>query len=168
MILTGSAIEKALESGDITISPYEKSLLRPNSYRYRLGPTLKGFTGLDAQGNQQFESIPIPPEGYVLEPGIMYLGNTLETIGSSKYAMSLIGKNSMGRRGLFLQVAANLLHTTSCHQVTLELVATLPLRLYAGMVIGQVSFWDNLGQLAVVPSAYSSINEPHESLIKVG
>lgn len=163
MILTGSSISEAVESGDIFLQPFDRSMVNPNSYNYRLGSTLRCFEGYEGD-KSLFKTIVIPDEGYVLDPHQMYLGNTLEVIGSKKYAMSLIGRSSLGRLGLFLQISANLGHTTSCHQWTLEIVAVHPIRLYAGMKIGQVSFWNNCGHLIPSEFTYATYNEPQQSV----
>lgn len=54
--------------------------------------------------------------------------------------MSLIGRSSTGRLGLFLQVSADLGHTGAEHKWTLELVAAKPIKIYPNMIIGQISF----------------------------
>ncbi|MBU0530978.1 MAG: deoxycytidine deaminase [Candidatus Uhrbacteria bacterium] len=162
MILTGTRITEEMQAGNITIEPFTTDQINPNSYNYRLGSTLKVFDYFDGR-KSIFNEIEIPIEGYVLEPGQMYLGHTKEIIGSSKYAMSLIGRSSIGRYGLFLQVSANLGHTTSEHRWTLELVASLPIKLYPGMIIGQVSFWNNLGTVTKYGGRYGHLNQPQES-----
>ena len=163
MILTGTAIENAQMEGDICISPFAPSQLNPNSYNYRLGKHLKVFKETK-NGRPVFNDIELPDSGYVLQPHTMYLGHTKEIIGSKKYAMSLIGRSSMGRLGLFLQVSANLGHTTSCHQWTLELVAAKPIRLYPNMIIGQVTFWDNQGEIYDHPFTYANFSLPTEQI----
>lgn len=163
MILTGKEIARQYEMGNIYLDPFTPDAVNPNSYNYRLGPRLKAFERLDSKGQPVFRDVDIPDEGYVLQPGSMYLGHTLETIGSDQFAMSLIGRSSIGRLGLFLQVSANLGHTTSCHQWTLELVCIRPIRLYAGMSIGQVSFWRNQGEIGTYEGAYGKNNQPTES-----
>jgi len=162
MILTGSKILEEVKAGNIFIDPFLEEQINPNSYNYRLGSTLKVFTGFDGE-KSLFQEIEIPEKGYVLEPGRMYLGHTKEIIGSSKYAMSIIGRSSMGRYGLFLQVSANLGHTTSCHKWTLELVAAHPIKLYSGMKIGQISFWCNQGSVKEYNGKYGFLNYPQES-----
>jgi len=162
MILTGSKIKEEVARGTIKISPFSEEQVNPNSYNYRLGPILKVYKGFDGE-KSLFEEILIPEEGYILQPGQMYLGHTKEIIGSSTYAMSLIGRSSMGRYGLFLQVSANLGHTTSEHQWTLEMVAALPIRVYPGMIIGQVSFWCNFGAVVEYGGRYGRLNSPQES-----
>lgn len=165
MILTGSEIEGAIKQGDIEISPFVSTHINPNSYNYRLGHKIKKWVGQDKKQNR-FETISLTEEGYVLDPHTMYLGHTYETIGSKKYAMSLIGRSSLGRLGMFLQISANLGHTTSCHKWTLEIVAVKPIRIYPGMKIGQVSFWENQGEVAPHKFTYANYNEPQESMVR--
>ena len=162
MILTGTKIKEGVKKGNITIEPFSLEQINPNSYNYRLGSVLKVFERFD--GNRSiFREIKIPPEGYVLESGKMYLATTKEIIGSSKYAMLLIGRSSMGRYGLFLQCSANLGHTSSKHKWTLEIVAAIPISLYSGMIIGQVSFWKNYGLVKKYCGRYGFLNHPQES-----
>lgn len=163
MILTGVEIIKAVAKGDIILSNFDKNQVNPNSYNYRLGQVLKRFVCFD--GNKSiFENIIIPQTGYMLEAGKMYLGHTDEVIGSNKYAMSLIGRSSIGRLGLFLQVSADLGHTTSVHQWTLELVAAKPIIIYPKMKIGQITFWDNSGEFYQHKFTYANYNNPHEAV----
>ncbi len=162
MILTGSKIVEEVIAGGIVIAPFYEDQINPNSYNYRLGSKLKIFDGFDGE-RSVFKEIEIPEDGYILEPGRMYLGHTEEIIGSFKYAMSLIGRSSMGRCGLFLQVSANLGHTTSEHKWTLELVAAKAIKLYHGMKIGQVSFWKNFGDVEKYSGKYGFLNHPQES-----
>ncbi len=163
MILTGSAIKNAYKNGDITLSPFDEEQINPNSYNYRLGKILKVYDKT-VNGLPVFKDIVLQKEGYVLKPHTLYLGHTKEVIGSKKYAMSLIGRSSMGRLGLFLQVSANLGHTKSCHQWTLELVAAMPIRLYPEMIIGQVTFWDNCGFFYDHPFTYGKFNCPTQQI----
>jgi len=159
VILTGNEIQRMRENGSLVIEPFDVRQINPNSYNYRLGPML-GVPKQDQNGKVNFDFIDIPEEGYVLQPQIAYLGHTLETLGSDRYAMSLIGRSSLGRLGLFLQVSANLGHTGSCHQWTLELVSVKPFRIYPRMRIGQISFWLNDGEPLLYKDGYSLHNGP--------
>lgn len=163
MILTGKEIEKSVKNGDIFLSPFDKKQINPNSYNYRIGNKIKVYTGFN-NGTAIFKEKTIPKEGFLLKQGIVYLANTKEVIGSKKYAMSLIGRSSLGRMGLFLQISANLGHTTSKHKWTLELVASIPFILYPNMKIGQVSFWSNKGELKPDKFTYANFNTPQEAL----
>ncbi|MGW3043800.1 dCTP deaminase [Kitasatospora sp. NPDC001159] len=164
MILTGEAIRRFIAQGHIVFSPYDPAAVNPNSINYHLGRGLKVFD--DHTGT--WLEMKLPDEGFVLEPHRMYLGHTEETIGSTLFAMRLIGCSSNGRRGLFLQLSADLGHTTSCHRWTLEIVAALPIRIYPGMVAGQVSFWHNTGLIQPSSATYARFNHPCESQMLIG
>jgi dCTP deaminase len=158
MILTGSEIKKYLRNGDIVISPFNEEQLNPNSYNYRLGDVL---TYKEDSG--EYKTIKLPEEGFILYPNRVYLGHTFEVLGSRKCAMSLIGRSSTGRLGLFLQVSADLGHTGAEHKWTLELVAAKPIKIYPNMIIGQISFWENYGEATLYEEGYSSYSEPQIS-----
>ncbi len=158
MILTGHEIEKQRTEGGLTIEPFNAPRLNPCSYTYRLGPQL-GVPHIVGE-EVTFRTINIAPEGYVLLPSRMYLGHTLEILGSDQFAMSLIGRHSLGRLGLFLQVSANLIHVGAKHQITLELVAALPIRLYPGMEIGEISFWETQGERRGYEGGYAAHSAP--------
>ena len=162
MILTGTEIRTQVENGRIHIEPFQEDCLNPNSYNYHLGSRLVHILSLDVNhGNRsREEEIVIPPSGFVIEPGELYLGNTMEKIGSEYFTTSLIGRSSMGRLGLFLQISANLGHQTVCHQWTLEIRSCLPLRIYANQIIGQVSFWKPHGETFAYRGYYANYNRP--------
>lgn len=168
MILTGNQIEKERKAGRITIEPFECSMVNPNSYNYRLAETLYKVKEdvIDSKKPTSYEKIVIPKEGYVLQPGILYLGSTMEVIGSDTYSMQLIGRSSVGRLGLFLQVSAPLGHIGTSHCWTLELKSVQPLRVYPRMKIGQVSFWCVSGENNLTyDSKYWKYTKPHISEI---
>ncbi|MBX7066816.1 MAG: hypothetical protein K1X28_06260 [Parachlamydiales bacterium] len=143
MILTGSEIEKQVSSGKIHISPFLKGQVNPNSYNYRLSASLLEIVDpiIDPVEKNQLREIEMPEEGYLLYPKRLYLGCTFEEIGSSEYVPTLIGRSSLGRLGLFLQITADLGQLGTCHSWTLELKVVQPLVVYPRMVIGQVCFW---------------------------
>lgn len=148
MILTGQAISEAVLLGEIVFTPFNEQALNPNSINYRLGPTLRHFTTtmIDARHEPDMTNEEIPQEGIVLHPGKTYLGTTLEIIGSDFYVPSLIGRSSLGRLGVFLQVSADLGNLGAIHRWTLEIVVCQPIRIYPGMVVGQVTFWSPFGE----------------------
>ncbi|WP_428510415.1 dCTP deaminase [Roseateles sp.] len=169
MILTGQEIRRQVESGRITIDPFRLDQLNPNSYNYRLGATLLAPVDRpDDPGCYDYVEHLIPEGGYELAPGKTYLGHTVEVLGSDEFAMSLIGRSSIGRLGLFLQVSANLGHIGSCHAWTLELVAARPIILYPGMRIGQISFWTASGEADLYRHGYSRFNRPQCSKESAG
>lgn len=143
MILTGNKIREEVNNKNINIEPYEEKLLNPNSYNYRLSNIIyevKDNT-IDPRIKTNIKKIELSEDGYVLMPNKLYLASTYEKIGSSKYVTQLIGRSSVGRLGLFLQVTAPLGHVGCNHCWTLELRVVQPLKIYPRMKIGQVTFW---------------------------
>ena len=143
MILSGLKIKEEVLNKNIDIEPYCDELLNPNSYNYRLADVIYEIKDdiIDPAKKTNIKKIKIPKEGYILKPNKLYLGSTYEKIGSSKYVTQLIGRSSVGRLGLFLQVTAPLGHVGCNHCWTLELRVVQPLKVYPKMRIGQVSFW---------------------------
>jgi dCTP deaminase len=144
MILTGSAIDRACRCGDIEIAPFAAEHLNPNSYNFTLGKTLVEVES--ANPYHLGKPIRLKSSGFVVEPGHLYLGSTAEQIGSKRYVTTLLGRSSIGRLGLFLNVSADLGHAGCDSEWTLELTVVQPLRLYPGMAIGQVAFWEQTGE----------------------
>lgn len=163
MILTGTEIIKELNKGNINIFPFMEAQVNPNSYNYRLGDKIKIIKVKTEK--LVFKEVSIPSTGLLLKKNHTYLANTFEVIGSKRFAMSLIGKSSIGRLGLFLQISANLGHTTSNHKWTLELHPLMDFIVYPKMGIGQVSFWTNRGNPHKYNGVYGRYNNPQEYLV---
>ena len=147
MILTGLEIKKNIENGNIHISPFDESFLSTNSYDYRIDTKLIELLDVpvDPKKSSRQREVNFSEEGYVLSPNKTYLANTYEEIGSDVFVPSLIGKSSLGRLGLFLQITADLGNLGAKHRWTLELKAIQPVKIYPMMVIGQVTFWKTFG-----------------------
>ena len=94
MILGKNKIEEAIRKGDIVITPFKEDRLNPNSYNVHLSNILKEYDNrhvLDPKQNNSNLCITtiIPKEGYVLKPGILYIGSTVETIASDKFISAI-------------------------------------------------------------------------------
>lgn len=166
MILTGSEIEKEVISGAITIKPFSRTAINPNSYNYRLGNLIYEINDrvIDPRKKAKTTVHKLTKNGFVLLPNRLYLGHTAEVIGSSRYVTSLIGRSSVGRLGLYLQITADLGQLGAAHQWTLELKTVQPLRVYPGMKIGQISFWETEGEIQPhYNSGYTNFNTPEPS-----
>ncbi len=109
MILSGQAIIHARERGDLLLEPFDVAGVNPNSYNYHLGPTI---IEIDQERSIR-EEAEIPRVGIVLLPGRLYLGSTHERIGSEKLVITLLGRSSVGRLGLYLNVTADIGHIGS-------------------------------------------------------
>lgn len=147
MILTGPEIKKQVLKNRIHIKPFNENNLNPNSYNYHFDTNLLEITDypIDPKKCSSFRKLEFNKDGYILLPNRVYLGNTFEEIGSDHYVTTLIGRSSMGRLGLFLQITADLGHLGAKHRWTLEMKVVQPLRIYPMMSIGQVSFWCTSG-----------------------
>jgi len=163
MILTGLEIIKQVREGAIQIDPFSADQVNPNSYNYRLGRFIievNNEAPLDPTLENTQDSIEMPESGFLVRPNRFYLSHTYEKIGSKKFVPMLIGRSSIGRLGLFLQISADLGNLGAYHQWTLELFSVQPVRVYPGMVIGQVSFWATEGQLATYSGSIGFHNGP--------
>ncbi|MFB7897527.1 dCTP deaminase [Streptomyces xiamenensis] len=159
MILTGAAITEAVRTGDIVVDPFDSARVNPNSYNYRLGAEIHEVV-TSGEAVPAARHVPlVPHEGRcLLRKGHLYLGHTLERIGSRRYVTSLIGRSSIGRLGLFVQLSADLGHQGAVHRWTLELLPAMDIYVYPGQVIGQVSFWNIQG----VPAPYAGWYGRHD------
>lgn len=160
MILTGSAIEAAVIAGDITIDPFDPERLSANAYDWRLGATLRVCAmDLDAAAPTPFTEVTIPESGYVLEPGVLYLGVTLERTASDRYAQMLNGDRVTGRLGIWVHVSAPLGHVGHTIRWTLEIRAVRRVRIYPGMTFGKVIFLRTYG----ASSSYQQLGRKYTS-----
>jgi len=115
----------------------------PNSYNVRLGSSMLTYTApvIDAHRPNPTRRIEIDPGGYVLDPTELYLGHTLEEVGSDTFVPLLFGRSSVGRLGLFVEITAPIGDIGFHGQWTLMLSPVRPLRVYPGMKIGQIMFF---------------------------
>ncbi|MFJ6517482.1 dCTP deaminase [Streptomyces filamentosus] len=165
MILTGPEITAAARDGRLTISPFEPDQVNPNSYNVRLGPTLLTYTApvIDAHQPNPTTTVEIGQNGYVLQPGELYLGHTLEQVGSDTFVPLLFGRSSVGRLGLFVEITAPIGDIGFHGQWTLMLSAIRPLRVYAGMKIGQIMFFVSTGDVDLYAGKYQAADGPQPS-----
>ncbi|MBW1598384.1 dCTP deaminase [Streptomyces sp. JJ38] len=165
MILTGPEIIKSTNSGRIRISPFNTDQVNPNSYNVCLGEALVTYSDpvIDAYHPNATEAVKIDADGYVLQPGELYLGHTVEEVGSDHYVPLIFGRSSVGRLGLFVEITAPIGDIGFHGQWTLMLSAVRPLRVYPGMKIGQIMFFDTLGDVELYSGKYQGAVGPQES-----
>ncbi|WP_435192292.1 dCTP deaminase domain-containing protein [Streptomyces sp. bgisy126] len=169
MILTGTEIERERTNGRITIEPFTPEQVNPNSYNFRLGKTLRVYQEmpLDARRTNDFEEIEIPDDGYVLEPGRLYLAHTVETLGSEHYAPTFAARSSVARLGLFINLSASLGDIGYTGQWTLQLYSMNRVRVYPGINIGQMMWWRPQGKIVLYDGKYQGSVGPRSSDIHV-
>jgi dCTP deaminase len=149
MILSDVTILNSIKEGKIVIEPFRRESLGTNSYDVHLGETLAVYKDrvLDAKKHNQVEYFTIPAEGIVLEPGTLYLGVTEEYTESHEAVPFLEGKSSVGRLGIDIHATAGKGDVGFCNTWTLEISCVQPVRVYAGMPIGQLIYFSVEGSI---------------------
>ena len=143
MILTDVKIKEAIEKGEILIEPYRPACLGTNSYDVHLGKYLAVYESqvLDAKSHNTVNHFEIPEDGFVLQPGELYLGVTEEYTETHTTVPFLEGKSSIGRLGIDIHATAGKGDVGFCNTWTLEISCVKPVRVYAGMPIGQLIYF---------------------------
>lgn len=151
MILSDTDILQAIDNGDIVIEPYRREYLGTNSYDVHLGEWLATYDDevLDARRHNEITKFRIPDEGYILDPARFYLGVTLEYTETHKHVPFLEGKSSIGRLGIDIHATAGKGDVGFCNHWTLEISVKQPIRVYAGMPVGQLIYFATSGVVEV-------------------
>ena len=151
MILSDLHILDEIKLGTIKIEPYNRDCLGSNSYDVHLGKVLATYSEhiLDAKKHKQIESFEIPEEGFVLYPHIFYLGVTQEYTETHAHVPFLEGKSSTGRLGIDIHATAGKGDVGFCGHWTLEISVKQPVRVYAGMPVGQLIYFPVDGEIEV-------------------
>ena len=149
MILSDERILQEIEKGTIKIEPYNRECLGSNSYDVHLGHWLATYKDhlLDAKKHNKIETFEIPEDGYVLYPNVFYLGVTLEYTETLKHVPFLEGKSSVGRLGIDIHATAGKGDVGFCNFWTLEISVKKPVRIYPGMPVGQIIYFEIDGEL---------------------
>lgn len=151
MVLSDRTILEELASGRLVIEPFDESLLQPSSVDLRVANEFRVFHNnrrayidVRAENDDLTEIVAIPDgEAFILHPGEFVLGSTLERVAlPDDLVARLEGKSSLGRLGLLIHSTAGYIDPGFDGTITLELsnVARLPISIYPGMAIGQISY----------------------------
>lgn len=152
MLLSDRDIRAETDAGRVVLDPWDPEMVQPSSVDVRMDKWFRLFDNhkypvIDPAADQPDLTRLIevePEEGFVLHPGEFVLGSTLETITlPDDLAARVEGKSSLGRLGLLTHATAGFVDPGFSGHVTLELsnVATLPIRLWPGMKVGQLCFF---------------------------
>ena len=149
MILTDQMILEAIQAGRIVIEPYRPSCLGSNSYDVHLGKWLGIYKDsvLDAKVHNEIDLVEIPDEGIILQPHEFYLGVTEEYTESHDHVPFLEGKSSIGRLGIDIHATAGKGDIGFCNTWTLEISVKKPVKVYRGMPIGQLIYFEVSGDV---------------------
>ena len=152
MLLSDRDILAEIDAKRIGVEPYDESMIQPSSIDIRLDRYFRVFENhryphIDPSVEQADLTREVEPEGdepFILHPGEFVLGSTYEVCSlPDDIAARVEGKSSLGRLGLLTHATAGFVDPGFSGHVTLELanVATLPIKLYPGMKIGQLCFF---------------------------
>lgn len=142
MILSGKEIIRQMKKGNIQIDPFDERLINPNSCNLRLSPELVCYkdSQLDMKKQHEVEHIIIPDDGYVIQPGKLYLGRTVEYTITEKFVPMLEGRSSMGRLGIFIHVTAGFGDVGLKGYWTLEINCIQPVKIYPHVAVCQIFY----------------------------
>lgn len=174
MILTDSEVLKAIEKREIVIEPFRRECLGPNSYDVHLSEhaashvlvaygfgseeeenasqlsfedLLRRARPLDVKWENEVRHFDIPPHGFVMRPGVLYLCSTEEYTETHAHVPYVDGRSSVGRLGISIHLTAGRGDVGFCGHWTLEITVVHPVRVYPGMPIGQITFHEVVGQV---------------------
>ena len=152
MLMSDRDIKAAIDSKRVVLEPFDPDMVQPSSIDVRLDRYFRVFENhryphIDPAEDQPDLTRLVEPAGdepFVLHPGEFVLASTYEvvTLGNDLSAR-LEGKSSLGRLGLLTHSTAGFIDAGFSGHLTLELsnVATLPIKLWPGMKIGQLCFF---------------------------
>src|SRR4051795_7273568 len=151
MVLSDRSIRAEIEAGRVVIDPYDETLVQPSSIDVRVDRRFRVFQNsrypyIDVRQPMEDLTELVKVEGdepFILHPGEFVLGQTLERVTlPDDLVARLEGKSSLGRLGLLIHSTAGFIDPGFGGNITLELsnVANLPITIYHGMPIGQISF----------------------------
>jgi dCTP deaminase len=152
VLLSDRDILAEIAAKRILLEPYDEAMVQPSSIDFRLDRFFRVFENhryphIDPAADQPDltrEVEPVGDEPFILHPGEFVLGSTFEVVTlPDDLAARVEGKSSLGRLGLLTHATAGFVDPGFSGHVTLELanVATLPIKLYPGMKIGQLCFF---------------------------
>lgn len=152
MLLSDRDIRAELDAGRVALEPFDEAMIQPSSIDFRLDKFFRVFENhryphIDpAQDQSDLTRMveTVGEEPFILHPGEFVLGSTYEVVSlPDDIAARVEGKSSLGRLGLLTHATAGFVDPGFSGHVTLELanVATLPIKLYPGMKIGQLCFF---------------------------
>lgn len=186
-ILTGPEIIRQRKLNNIRIDPFDPEMIGPNSYNLRLSNELLTYDVwgsphspgrllapsqaaqdpsvqcLDAGKDNPIIKLKIPPEGFVLQPFVGYLGSIIERTATPYHVPHIDGRSSVGRLFLFVHVTAGRGDVAFDGTWTLELLSVYPLRVYAGMPIAQIAYHEAVGELLPYKGKYQNQTGPRAS-----
>lgn len=153
MILSGKMIKNMI-GREIIIDPFDEKKLNTNGYNLSLHNKLVIYENsiLDMKEINKTKEIIIPENGFILQPGQLYLGSTVERTYTSKFMPIIEGRSSIARLGIFVHITAGLGEAGFDGTWTLELTCVKPVRIYPYVDICQIYFQEISGEIELCRS----------------
>lgn len=160
MIISGLEIKNMLNK-EIFIEPFDDSRLNPNSYNLRLHNELLVYDShvLDMKVKNETKTTSIPPEGLVLEPGIVYLGRTVEYTKTLNHVPMLEGRSSIGRLGILYTCHRRFRRCGFFGLLDSGNILYQPVRIYPNVEICQIFYHTILGDCSKMYKSKYQNNE---------
>lgn len=165
MMLTGKEI-KARLGKDIFISNFNEDQLNPNSYNLKLHNILEVYdyrndkdnymSHIDMKKENKTKKIKIDKDGYVLEPGVLYLARTKEFTETHRLIPCLSGRSSIGRLGINVHVTAGFGDVGFKGYWTLEIFVVEPVKIYPDVDICQIYYFEPIGEIEEYNGKYQN------------
>ncbi|MCF0234695.1 MAG: dCTP deaminase [Thermoguttaceae bacterium] len=167
MILSGCEIKRQYDKGSIKIEPFRLCQLNPNSYNLRLGDELLVYKNrtLSMKTPNEVKRIKIPESGFVMKPGRVYLGSTMERTETHGFVPMLEGRSSCGRLGIACHVTAGFGDVGFKGHWTLELWCVQPARIYPNVEICQIFYHTIQGEYFTYDGKYQDAADVQASMM---
>ncbi|MGM9543762.1 MAG: dCTP deaminase [Romboutsia timonensis] len=164
MILTGEEIKRRYNNGDIYIDNFDATKVNPNSYNLKLHNKLLIYDNLlDMKKENKATEIIIPEDGFLLQPGRLYLGRTLERTETHNLVPMLEGRSSVGRLGVFIHATAGFGDVGFNGYWTLEISCVEPVIIYPNIDICQIYYHTVQGAITEYEGKYQNNEGIQES-----
>ncbi|MFA7514607.1 MAG: dCTP deaminase [Bacilli bacterium] len=147
-MLSGEEIINQIKEGNIVIEPYDEKNVGANSYYVHLGDELVIYEEevLECKRPNKTKTIKIPEEGYVIQPGELYLARTVEYTETNNFVPLLNGRFSLAALGITIHITAGFGDNGFKGTWTLEIFCIKPVRIYPNMRVGQLAYFPVIGE----------------------
>lgn len=144
-MLSGKKIKKLVEENKLMIEPFDEKNINPNSYDVHLGDRITTYRRgvLDPRQKNPVSHEKIPKDGMILNPGELFLAATMEYTETPNHIPCIDGVSSNARLGIDIHATAGFGDIGFRGVWTLEISVVRPVRIYAGMRIGQL-YYENI------------------------
>ena len=169
MVLTGKEIIENIKLNKIEVDPFSPQHVGPNSIDLHLADELLVYTNtiLDSRTENQTEVYQKDSikGGWFLEPNRLYLGSTVEKVGSKTHLPLYEGRSSYGRLGIQVHSTAGVGNLGFFGTITLEITVAQPIWIYPNDRLCQVLFLSTVGEVTEYKGKYQNQSKTTSSRV---